>query len=129
LTDGEKEWRNREAEFEQESLTKNEILERWNHAWKVFFDVLQNLNEDDLDRKIYIRNMGQTVSDALNRQAAHYAYHIGQMIYLGKMIMGKEWISLSIPKGQSDNYNAAKFSAPKHDAHFADEFLTHDNKD
>ena len=122
-TDGEKEWRNREAEFEPESLSKKELIDRWHKSWKLFLDVLHQLREDDLDRIIYIRNMGQTVTEALDRQLAHYASHIGQMIYLGKMIMDKDWISLSIPRGQSSDYNAAKFSEPKHEAHFADEFL------
>ncbi len=71
--------------------------------------------------------MGQTVTEALDRQLAHYASHIGQMMYLGKMIMDKDWISLSIPRGQSAGYNAAKFSEPKHEAHFADEFLDKEN--
>lgn len=127
-TDGEKEWRNREAEFEQELLSKKELMERWHQSWKVFMDVLYSLTEEDLDKTIYIRNMGQTVTDALDRQLAHYASHIGQMIYLGKMIMDKEWKSLSIPRGQSDKYNAAKFSVPKHDADFVDEFLTPPDK-
>jgi uncharacterized damage-inducible protein DinB len=108
-TDGEKEWRNREDEFRQETMTKKEVMERWNDAWTLFFSVLNNLTEEDLDKTVYIRNMGQTVTDALNRQVAHYAYHIGQMVYIGKMVMDREWKSLSIPKGGSADFNAAKF--------------------
>ena len=130
ITDGEKEWRNREDEFEPQELTKKELMERWSHAWKVFQEVLTRLKEEDLDKTIYIRNMGQTVTEALDRQLAHYASHIGQMIYLGKMILDKDWKSLSIPRGESANYNAAKFSAPKRDAHFTDEFLLgHEKKE
>jgi len=129
-TDGEKEWRNREDEFEQQEFTKKELMERWSHAWKIFQEVLTRLKEEDLDKTIYIRNMGQTVTEALDRQLAHYASHIGQMIYLGKMILDKDWKSLSIPRGESANYNAVKFSAPKKDAHFTNEFLSgHEKKE
>ena len=122
-SDGEKKWRNRDGEFEPEILTKKEMMDRWHAAWKVFLEVLHDLKEEDLDKFIYIRNEGQTVTDALDRQLAHYASHIGQMIYLGKMIMDKDWKSLSIPRGQSAGFNTQMFSAPKHDAHFTDEFL------
>ena len=122
-TDGEKEWRNREDEFRQETMSKKEMMDRWHQAWKLLFGVLNNLKEEDLDKTVYIRNMGQTVTDALNRQVGHYAYHIGQMVYLGKMIMDNEWKSLSIPKGGSADYNAAKFSQPPHQENFSDEFL------
>lgn len=129
-TDGEKDWRNREEEFEQQELTKKELMERWAHAWKVFLEVLNSLKEEDLDKTIYIRNMGQTVTEALDRQLAHYASHIGQMIFLGKMILDKDWKTLSIARGDSANYNAAKFSAPKKDVHFTDEFLSgHEKKE
>jgi hypothetical protein len=67
--------------------------------------------------------MGQTVIDAINRQIAHYAYHIGQIVYIGKMLCNNSWQSLSIPKGSSDNYNASKFEQPKKVEHFTDEFL------
>ena len=122
-TDGEKEWRNREDEFRQETMSKKGMMDRWHQAWKLFFEVLNNLKEEDLDKTVYIRNMGQTVTDALNRQIGHYAYHIGQMVYLGKMIMDNEWKSLSIPKGGSADYNAEKFSQPPHQENFSDEFL------
>jgi len=122
-SDGEKKWRNRDGEFEPEILTKKEMMDRWHAAWKVFLDVLHDLKEDDLDKIIYIRNEGQTVTDALDRQLAHYASHIGQMIYLGKMILDKDWKSLSIPRGKSAGFNTQMFSAPKHDAHFTDELL------
>ncbi len=95
---------------------------------KFFLMCLHSLKEEDLDKTIYIRNAGQTVTDALDRQLAHYASHIGQIIYLGKMIMGTHWKSLSIPRGQSANYNADKFSAPKTDAHFTEEFLSPKDK-
>lgn len=123
ITDGEKDWRDRESEFIQEDLSKDQLMQQWQEAWNLFMKVLNDLKEEDLDKTIYIRNSGQTVTDALDRQLAHYSSHIGQMIYLGKMILNKDWKSLSIPRGASVEYNAAKFSAPKkHEGHFTDEF-------
>ena len=122
-TDGEKEWRNRDKEFENEVMSKDALLVQWEKGWAVLTKVLHTLNEEDLNKTVYIRNMGQTVTDALTRQLAHYAYHVGQIVFLGKMIMNSSWQSLSIPRGESGIYNAAKFSAPKHDEHFADELL------
>jgi len=123
-TDGEKGWRNRDAEFENDLTTKDEVLQKWNEGWTCFFDALNSLSDDDLSRTIYIRNMGHTVIEAINRQLAHYPYHIGQMVFIGKMMCNQNWVSLSIPKGKSETYNAEKFAKPKHNAHFTDEFIT-----
>ncbi|SKB62289.1 Protein of unknown function [Sphingobacterium nematocida] len=84
-----------------------------------------NLNsiQEDLSKIIYIRNQGHSVMEAINRQLAHYPYHIGQIVYIGKMLQGNEWRSLSIPKGKSTDYNAEKFNKAKHNEHFTDEFL------
>lgn len=124
-TDGEKEWRNRDAEFENDIATKQEMIDKWNEGWKVFLDTLKSLKEEDLERIIYIRNQGHTVLEAINRQLAHYPYHIGQIVFIGKMCAGG-WASLSIPKGNSQQYNADKFSKPKEKGHFTDEFLKGD---
>ena len=121
--DGEKEWRQREAEFDADIKSKAELLEKWEAGWQCLFAALAPLKEEDLAKEIYIRNMGHTVTEAINRQLAHYAYHIGQLVFLGKMIQGEEWQSLSIPRGKSAAYNAQKFSQPKRKAHFTDEFL------
>ena len=121
-TDGEKEWRNRDDEFENDIATKDELLQKWNDGWKVFLDTLKSLKEEDLEKIIYIRNQGHTVMEAINRQLAHYPYHIGQIVFIGKMCADK-WTSLSIPKGNSKSFNDDKFSKPKHKAHFTDEFL------
>lgn len=121
-TDGEKEWRNRDDEFENDIATKDELLKKWNDGWKVFLDTLKSLKEEDLEKIIYIRNQGHTVMEAINRQLAHYPYHIGQIVFTGKMYAEK-WASLSIPKGNSKGFNDDKFSKPKHKAHFTDEFL------
>jgi hypothetical protein len=121
-TDGEKAWRHREAEFQNDLTTREEMIERWNEGWKVFLDTLRSLKESDLNKIIYIRNQGHIVLEAINRQLAHYPYHIGQIVFLGKM-SADHWTSLSIPKGKSDAFNEEKFSKPKEKIHFTDEFL------
>lgn len=122
-SDSEKPWRNRDQEFEDVKWTKDELNEKWVQAWQCLFDALNQLKDEDLDKIIYIRNQGHTVMEAINRQLAHYPYHIGQIVYIGKMIKNEEWNSLSIPKNQSDNYNAEKFEQEKKDQHFTDEYL------
>jgi len=121
--DGEKDWRNRDTEFEAVLKTKNDVLKRWEEGWKCLFDSLNQLTDKDLTTIVYIRNQGHTVLEAINRQLAHYAYHVGQMIYLAKMQKDKDWESLSIPKGTSESYNKEKFDKEKSDEHFTDEFL------
>ena len=122
-SDGEKEWRNRDAEFENDLTTKEEVVKLWEEGWKCFLDTLKSLKEDDLEKIIYIRNQGHTVTEAINRQLAHYPYHVGQIVFIGKMILNEKWQSLSIPRGNSNTYNAEKFSKEKSRAHFTDEFL------
>lgn len=122
-TDGEKEWRNRDEEFESGVTDKNVVIRQWNEGWDCFFAAINSLQPEDLSRTIYIRNMGHSVLEAINRQLAHYPYHVGQMVYIGKMICGPEWISLSIPKGNSSQYNTERFAHPKRMEHFTDEFL------
>ena len=100
-SDGEKEWRNRDREFEDLIKSKEELLSKWNNAWKCLFKTLKSLNEDDLNKIVYIRNMGHSVTEAINRQLAHYPYHIGQIVFIGKMAQNNDWNSLSIPKGKS----------------------------
>lgn len=121
-SDGEKEWRNREVEFESSTTSRTEILTQWNDGWNVLLTTLRSLTESDLTRIVYIRNQGHTVLEAINRQLAHYPYHIGQLVFIGKMCVSN-WQSLSIPKGNSASYNAEKFAKPKHNQHFTDEFL------
>lgn len=127
-TDGEKEWRQRDAEFEDDGISKSAVLERWEEGWRCLFTAVNALQPEDLERIIYIRNTGHTVMEAINRQLAHYPYHIGQIVQLGKMMCGEHWESLSIPKGNSSAYNAAHFSKEKHRGHFTDEILGKDDK-
>lgn len=126
-TDGEKSWRKRDEEFENDIASKQEMLDKWNEGWECVFAALRSLGEEDLGRTVYIRNQGHTVTEAIFRQLAHYAYHVGQIVYIGKMASEK-WVSLSIPKGKSDDFNAGKFNVSKHNEHFTDEFLKKDKK-
>ena len=119
-TDGEKEWRNRDAEFELYVTNKEDLLVFWNKGWQCLFDAIENLKDDDLDKIIYIRNEGHTVLEAINRQLAHYSYHVGQIVYLAKLLHNNEWKSLSIPKNKSQNYNQDKFSKEKGNSFFTD---------
>lgn len=122
-TDGEKEWRKRDEEFENTIQTREELLNIWNEGWNCFFSAINDLQPDDLSRIIYIRNEGQTALDAINRQLAHYPYHIGQIVFYAKMLKKEEWNSLSIPKNKSKDYNADKFSKDKSLKHFTDDEL------
>ena len=106
--DGEKEWRQRDAEFEIHAYSKQELLELWENGWAVFIGTLQSLTENDLLKKITIRQEPLTVVDAINRQLAHYPHHIGQILYVGKLIKDQGWKNLSIAKGQSDAYNKSE---------------------
>ena len=103
--DGEKEWRNRDEEFEAQQLSKQKLTDQWNEGWKVFLDTLESLQEDDLLKTITIRTQPLVVIDAINRQMAHYCSHVGQIIYIGRLIKGEAWQSLSIPKGASQQFN------------------------
>lgn len=122
-SDGEKEWRNRDAEFDNDINTRQDLLAKWNEGWACLFNALQSLTTDDLEKIIYIRNQGHSVIEAINRQLAHYPYHIGQIVFIGKMVVDNKWQSLSIPKGNSSVYNADKFAQPKQRTHFTDEYL------
>lgn len=104
-SDGEKEWRNRDTEFEEQHLTKEQLVSYWQKGWDCCLGALQSLTEEDLLKIIYIRSEGLLVIDAINRQLAHYPYHVGQIIYLARVIKNKEWESLSIAKGASDQFN------------------------
>lgn len=97
-SDGEKEWRKRDEEFENDSLSKSELLLLWEEGWLCLFNALASLQESDLQEKVFIRNEVMTVTDAITRQLCHYAYHVGQIVYLAKIIKGDSWENQSIPK-------------------------------
>lgn len=119
-TDGEKPTRNREAEFEEGYPDRKTMLEAWERGWKALLDTLDSLKSEDLSTLIYIRNEGQTVLEAIQRQLAHYPLHVGQILYQAKALKGDDFQSLSIPKGNSAAFNAQKFSAKKSRKHFTD---------
>ena len=119
-TDGEKEWRNRDAEFETNITNKQDLLAYWNSGWQCLFTAIEPLTSSDLDKIIYIRNEGHTVLEAINRQLAHYPYHVGQLVFLAKLLAADKWKSLSIPKNKSQEYNQEKFSKEKDNSFFTD---------
>jgi hypothetical protein len=112
-SDGEKPNRNREAEFDNDVRTREELMKSWDQGWDCLFRALEPLKEQDLNRIVYIRAEPHSVTEAINRQLAHYPYHIGQIVFIGKMLCGDNWKSLSIPRGQSEQFNREKFSQPK----------------
>ena len=124
-TDGEKEWRNRDSEFDSlfQGNDKDELLAIWNKGWDSFFKALNGLQVEQLSKIIYIRNEGHTVIEAINRQLAHYPYHVGQIVFYAKMLKKSEWTSLSIPKNKSNSYNSDKFSKEKNIRNFTDDEL------
>ena len=100
-TDGEKPWRERDAEFVNDITDRVEIMERWEAGWKCLFDALATLKPDDLNKTVIIRQQELTVMDAIGRQLTHYAYHVGQIVYLAKILDKQPWHTLSIARGQS----------------------------
>lgn len=120
--DGEKEWRDRDAEFEHTAESKQALLAKWEEGWQCLFSALRPLNASDLERTVYIRNQGHTVTEAITRQLAHYSSHVGQIIYIAKMTAQQPWQTLSIAKGASKNFNREKFAQEKSKQHFTDEF-------
>jgi len=107
-TDGEKEWRNRDGEFIDKKSSRQELLDFWEKGWACCLDVIDHLTPEDLSKTIYIRQEAHTVMDAINRQAAHYAYHVGQIVYLCRMYRKADWQTLSIARNKSVEFNKEK---------------------
>ncbi|MBB3108961.1 hypothetical protein FHS18_001013 [Paenibacillus phyllosphaerae] len=107
-TDGEKASRNRDAEFEDDGASPEELLHRWELGWSALFTALEALKPDDITRVVLIRGERHTVLQAIHRQIAHYGYHVGQLVYVAKAFRSTAWQSLSIPKGGSAAFNEAK---------------------
>jgi len=105
-TDGEKPDRNRDAEFEDAPKTRAALMELWERGWKYVFDALEPLSDQDLIRTITIRTEPHSVTQAINRQVAHYSYHVGQIVYLAKHFARGEWQTLTVPKKRSAEFNA-----------------------
>lgn len=108
-SDGEKSWRNRDAEFEDQVVAREDLLRAWDESWALLLELLGTLKEEDLEQTVYIRGQAHTVIQAVNRQVAHYSYHIGQIVLIGKICHGLDWKSLSIPRGGSQAFNDGMF--------------------
>ena len=119
--DGEKEWRDRDGEFEGTLHTRDDVNKKYNEGWDCVMKAVGALTEKDLQKIIYIRNMGHTVVEAIHRQLAHYAYHIGQLVYIGKMVQNEKWKTLSIARNASKSYNKDKFSKEKSRKYFTED--------
>lgn len=103
--DGEKPWRNRDEEFEEKLEDRTILLKRWDESWQILFYEIDALQDSDLSKVVRIRGKELTVSEALQRSLAHAAYHVGQIVLLARIHVGKNWKSLSIPRGKSQEYN------------------------
>jgi hypothetical protein len=107
-TDGEKPWRDRDAEFENTGNDKNEIMRQWEEGWACVFAATDPLTDKQLSTVIYIRNEAHTVMEAINRQLTHYAYHVGQIVFVAKQLKKGTWNTLSIARNKSKDFNSTK---------------------
>ena len=107
-SDGEKPDRHRDTEFEEPPKSRAEILAVWERGWKIVFDALEPLTNADLARTVTIRTEPHSVMQAINRQMAHYSYHVGQIVFLAKHLAAKsgKWTTLTVPRRKSDDFNA-----------------------
>ena len=112
-TDGEKPDRNRDTEFEDPAVTRAELMEMWERGWKYLFDALEPLTDADVSRTVTIRTEPHSVMQAINRQVAHYSYHVGQIVYLARHFAGNQWQALTIPKRKSAEFNRQVASGEK----------------
>jgi hypothetical protein len=105
VTDGEKPDRHRDQEFELGSATRADVMRWWNDGWQIVLEAVAALKPEDVSRTVYIRQEPHSVLQAINRQVAHYANHVGQIVFLAKHLRSQDWKSLSIPRGQSEAFN------------------------
>lgn len=115
-SDGEKPWRQRDEEFAERSVSRAELVKKWDEGWNVLFATLASLTDQDLSRTVKIRGQGLLVHEALHRSLAHASYHVGQIVYIAHAFRGKDWRYLSIPPGESAAYNTNP-DRDKPDAH------------
>ena len=108
-SDGEKDWRDRDTEFETHDLSKSELIAQWEKGWNCLFSALDSLNEENFNQPILIRNKQVKLIESITRQIAHFPYHIGQIAYVGKMILNDKWQTASIAKGKSKEFIQAQF--------------------
>ncbi|HSC55189.1 MAG TPA: DUF1572 family protein [Phnomibacter sp.] len=111
--DGEKPWRNRDAEFEPMQVSKQDLVDFWETGWSHLLSTIASLGDENIMQEITIRSEKLKAYDALLRQLAHYSYHVGQIVTIGKMLKDADFKSLSIPKGESAAFNASMIAAQK----------------
>jgi len=104
-SDGEKPWRQRDNEFVDDIASGEELQQIWEQGWKCLFDALSELNDSDLDKEVCIRGKPYTVIGAIDRQIVHCGYHIGQIVLVARILARDNWRTLSIPRGESEEYN------------------------
>jgi hypothetical protein len=121
-SDGEKDFRDRDKEFVLHINDAKELLLRWEEGWACLFDAISSITPEYYTHTIYIRHQGHTITEVINRQLCHYAYHVGQLVYIARQ-RAQTWSSLSIPKGSSGIYNQKIMKDGKRREHFTDEFL------
>jgi len=110
-SDGEKPDRHRDQEFElKPNTTRAEVMRWWEEGWEIVLAAVESLKPEDVERTVTIRGQPHTVLQAINRQIAHYAYHVGQIVFLAKHLRAREWKSLSVPKGRSEEFNQMDFA-------------------
>ncbi|TND08435.1 MAG: hypothetical protein FD123_2231 [Bacteroidetes bacterium] len=112
-SDGEKPWRNRDAEFEEQTMSREELMTLWEKGWTVFLDTLRSLKTDDIQKTVTIRGEVLLVMQAILRQLGHYSYHVGQLIFVARMHCGENWKSLSIPRGKSSDHSQGNYLGKK----------------
>ena len=112
-TDGEKPDRNRDSEFEAPANSRTELMDQWNAGWKWLFDALEPLTDADLTKTVYIRGEAHSMMQAINRQIAHYSYHVGQIVFLAKHMSSDSWKSLTGPRKGSAAFNTDVSSGKK----------------
>ena len=108
-SDGEKPTRHRDEEFIEQHISLARLEQLWEEGWDCVFAAIRPLDNSDLDREVFIRNESHTVMEAIIRQISHYAYHVGQIVYLGKQLKGSDWKTLSIPRGRSNDFQTVPF--------------------
>ena len=108
VSDGEKPDRKRDTEFEDPPATRAELMKMWEQGWDYVFNALEPLSDADIERTVPIRGEPHSVMQAINRQIAHYAQHIGQIVFLAKHLKSSDWKTLSVPRGKSEEFNAKK---------------------
>lgn len=127
-SDGEKSTRNRDQEFELYVQSEEEILDLWEKGWACLFLALETITDHNKNQLVYIRSKGHTIDEALQRQLAHYAYHIGQLVFISRMRSQENWDSLSIPRGQSIAYNKSAEEGGQRIEHFTEELMKQQDK-